>query len=280
MSVRFAAVAALLALAGAGSASAQQPLVGSITMQMTVHLPDTLAAKLPGASGPMNITMMAATDGKRFVVDISLPAGGAMPMFAGMHVRAIYDPAIDTIHAALLMPDMGTGSAGGYKMDLPMSTFAGMKNMLDTTLNKTMDSAMKKMRDSASDVKIPRAIGTSEVVGGISCENWETVSMGDTVTACMTAESPAMKAYRTRILAATGMQKFVDQAMGMYGDGPKPFNGRDMIMIKMHDSKTGTSMELTQASTVAPDAALFVLPANLMPAPFALPFKGSGSMVR
>jgi hypothetical protein len=249
-------------------------------MHMTIHLPDTLAAKLPGASGPMNITLMAATDGKRFAVDISLPAGGAMPMFAGMHVRAIYDPAIDTIHAALLMPDMGTGSAGGYKLDLPTSTFASMKSMFDTTMNKAMDSAMKKMRDSAIVVNAPRALGTSEVVAGISCENWQNVAIGDTVTACMTPESPAMKDYRTRFLAATGMQKFVDQAMGMYGNGPKPFNGRDMIMIKMHDGKTGTSMELTQASSAMPDPALFQLPANLMPAPFALPFKGTGSTLR
>jgi hypothetical protein len=276
MSVRLAAVAGLLVLAGASSASAQQPLVGSITMQMTIHLPDTLAAKLPGATGPINVSVMAATDGKRFAVDVSLPAGGAMPMFAGMHVRAVYDPAIDTIHAALLMPDMGTGSAGGYKLDVPTSSFAGIKAMEDSMMGTLMDSAMKKMRDSVGTVAPPRAVGTTETVAGISCEDWQTVSMGDTVTMCVAAEPASFKEFRTRIMAATGMQKMVDRMMGLYGNGAKPFGGRDMVMVKMHDGKTGTTMALSQVSGATPDPAVFQIPANLMPAPFALPFKGSG----
>jgi hypothetical protein len=276
MTFRPIALATALLAVAATTGSAQQ-LVGTMSMRTTVAIPDSLAKALPGgAGGPMAFNMTVATDGKQFSLDLAINGSGAMAMLAGMHVRAVYSPGSDTLHAALLMPDMtGSGTPTGYKLDLPVSAFAGLSGTMDSMMKGVMDTVMKTA--SKMPVPVTVSLGTKSTVAGIDCENWRSIAPGDTTSFCVAPMSDGFKQLRDQITRAAGLEKIMDQMTGMSAAGLKPFGGRDMIMLKMANSKTGTSMEVTQLSSARPDAAQFTLPANLMPAPFAMPTGSSGS---
>ena len=263
----------VLCLFGAASPLAAQAAVGTVEFEMSVHVPESAAVPTPGGSDiTMQITVMA--DGHRVAMEI-VPTVSQSPM-AGMLIKMLFTPGSDSIQAGLIFPPELAAAAGGgigMRMDAPISMI-GAGNPL---LAGVMDSIGKAMKDSLAKggaKPTSRSLGTTSTVAGISCQEWESVGMGDTTRTCVIPTPPAVQALQDQFKAMSGMAALMGQLPGMAEMEKSAYGGRAMTPIRVDDRKTGMHMELVKYTPGAPDPARMELPAGLTPMP-GMPGGGS-----
>lgn len=255
---------------------AQEMPTGSVTLKMSVTVPDSIkAAAAVGRNIDMRMTI--ATDGRRLAM-VVLPSTG-QPMTDGMEFRIIYTFGGDSVQVGVLLPPAMAavpGGSPGMRMDMPLSMLGAGSPLLGTM----MDSIGKKMTDSLGrPLAAPtfRSLGTSASVAGVTCQEWEVVGMGDTTRTCVIPTPPTLIALQERLLATTGLRGMMAQIPGLANIEQSAYGGRKMTAIRTTTVKSGLHVELVSYSTSIPDEATFTLPADLKPTPMpVMPGKPGG----
>jgi hypothetical protein len=266
MTWRSISLVAVVLLGAACDAPAQNPPVGTIAFTMKVSVPDSMRSKIP-VGDAIELTMTLMSDGHRYAADIA--TGASMTVMPGMHVRTVFSVDHDTLHAAAILPPelaAMTGGAPGFRMDIPTSMFDSLahaaKGMFDS-LGKTMADSIRKMIPTVK----PRSLGTTAVVAGLRCEEWQTVTGVDTISMCLIPTPPAIQGMKDHFLRMSGMQDMVNQIPGLADLVNQAYGGRKMTAIRTVFPKYGMRVELTSFSAATPDSTMFAVPANLQAVP-------------
>jgi hypothetical protein len=243
---------------------------------MSVHLPESAGLPVPGGSF-VTMQMTAMADGHRVAMEI-MPTVLSSPMMTGMVIRMIFTPGSDSMHLGIIFPPAIAAAAGGstgMRMDAPMSMI-GAGNPL---LAGLMDSIGKAMKDSLAKSGVrpnARSLGTTSTVAGVSCEEWESVAMGDTTRTCVIPTPPAVQALQDQFKSKSGMGALMGQIPGMAEMEKTAYGGRAMTPVRMDSRRTGMHMEFVKYTPGAPDPARMELPAGLTPMPAGM--SGGGSL--
>jgi hypothetical protein len=249
----------LLVLAIAPPVAAQSGASGSVTFEITTQLPaSSPAVATIGSDITMQMTMR--TDGHRVVMDM-IPSMSQSPV-TGMQIKMVFAAGTDSVHIGILLPPEVAAAGGsiGMRMDGPMSMIGSASSLRDGM----MDSVSKVMGTPTY-----RSLGKTSTVAGISCEEWETVAMGDTTSTCVIATPPAVQALQDQFKTMTGVGAMMAQIPGMAELEKAAYGGRAMTAIRTINTKRGMRMELTNYTPGPPDATQMDLPAGLqwMPMP-------------
>jgi hypothetical protein len=247
----------LVGLAIVPPVAAQSTAAGSATFQITTQL----AASSPAAAvvgSDITMQMTVRTDGHRVAMQM-IPSMSQSPM-AGMEVRMIFTPGIDSVHMGVLLPPELAAAGGGIgmRMDGPMS----MMGSTNALLGGIMDSIGKTIGNPTY-----RSLGKTSTIAGISCEDWETVAMADTTLSCVIPTPPALLAMQNQLKTMTGIGAMMAQIPGMADLEKSAYGGRAMTAIRTINTKRGMRLELTNYTPGAPDATQMDLPAGLQPMP-------------
>ncbi len=255
-----------VALACAAPLSAQQPIAGSATWHLTMPTPQgNPAAGMLGSTIAMDMT--ASTDGRHIALEMVMDTSQAM--MAGMRTIMEMTVGDDTIHLGVILPATLAGAAGGspgFRIDMPMSQIAAMTPML----GGLRDSAAAKLVDSVGAKAAQtqyHPLGTTAVVAGLTCENWDLISTTDTTHTCVVPTPPELTALQMQFATAMGAQKLLAQIPGLATMTEHAYGGRKMTAIAVSVSGGGMHMELTRVSATPPDPSVFTLPADLRPMP-------------
>ncbi len=251
-------------LAIAPPLGAQSVGAGSATFQITTQLAaSSQAAAVVGSDLTMQMTLM--TDGHRIAMHM-VPSMPQSPM-AGTQIKMVFTPGVDSVHMGILLPpEMAAAGGGiGMRMDGPMSLIGSANAML----GGMMDSVGKAIGKPTY-----RSLGKTSTVGGISCEEWETVTMDDTTLTCVIPTPPALLAIQNQVKTMSGIGAMMAQIPGMANLEKEAYGGRAMTAIRTIDTKHGMRVELTNYTPGAPDPAQMELPAGLQP--MRLPGGGGG----
>lgn len=255
--------------------AAQNGVAGSATIQLSIHLPDS--TKVPGVpipiSGDLTTQMTFMTDGMRLAMEVLPNMSGTGPG-AGMRVKLVFSPAGDTIHIGMILPPelaKAAGGAPGMRIDMPVSML-GAANPL---FGRLMDSVARTMTDSLGKaMPTYRALGTTAVVAGIRCQEWEMVVRADTTRSCVIPTPPALLVLQEKFKDMTGMATLMAQIPGIASLQKEAYGGKQVVPLRTVNSKTGMRMELTAFTAGAPDPAVFELPSDLQVIP--MPGKPGG----
>ncbi|MGH7594610.1 MAG: hypothetical protein ACRELE_12275, partial [Gemmatimonadales bacterium] len=237
-------------LAG-NSLFAQAGVAGTATYHMKMHLPDAVAAK--AGSAEVDMQMIGATDGHRFAMDMVMGGDGRM---AGMETKIIFTIGGDSVHIGLMMPPLLAAQSGmaGTRMDLPVS----MMGAGNPTLAGILDSVSKAIVNP-----IFRALGTTAVVGGLKCAEWEMVAGNDTTRTCVIPMPAPILALKETMSTVSGMQALLANLPGMAEMQRKAYDGKPMIPLRTTNTRTGMTMEFVSFVPGPPVASAFELPADL-----------------
>ncbi len=123
----------------------------------------SIAMKMTGKDLPEPMTMTFYVGGGRQAMVMAMPSG---PM-AGKEVRMVINPA--TSKMTMLMP-MPPGMPGNGK---------GMKTVMD--FGKMADQA-----ESKAGTATVKALGTSQQVAGMKCDDYQVTTKDETINLCMT----------------------------------------------------------------------------------------------
>ena len=266
-----------LLLAPPATLAAQDLPAGTITMQMRVHLPDSLKTPIP-LGNDINVQMSIMSDGHRLAMEV-VP-GASVPMLAGMRVLVTFTLGADSVHVGILLPPDLAASAGGstgMRLDLPIATLGGanplVARLLDSIGRTVTDSGRQAMPHPTY-----RSLGSSATVAGITCEEWEVVIQSDTIQTCVIPTPPALLALQQHVMSMPGVQRMMARIPGVADMRKEAYGGREMTAIRTENSRRGLHIELTSYRAGVPDATRLELPAGLQPMslPMAMPAKPSG----
>lgn len=265
----------VLGLFAAASPLAAQAAVGTVEYTMSMHVPESAGIPVPGGTFvTMQWTVM--TDGHRIAMEI-VPTVLSSPVMTGMVIKMIFTPGSDSMHMGIILPPAlaaAAGGAPGMRMDAPIS----MMGTANPLLAGLVDSVGKAMKDSlAKGGARPtwRSLGTTSTIAGVSCEEWESVAMGDTTRSCVIPTPAAVQALQEQFKAKSGMATLMGQIPGMAELEKSAYGGRAMTPIRMDSRRTGMHMEFVKYTPGAPDPARMELPAGLTPMPAGM--SGGGS---
>ena len=262
MTLQFTALALLAAL----PLRAQQGPVGTVEFVTKVTLPDSLKAKVPlGDTIEIRVTLMG--DGHRYAADIA--TGPSLTMFPNTHLRTVVAVGPDSIRASVIIPPALVPMAGGvpgYQVSIPVS----MIDSLGHSAHHLLDSISRKIVDSVS-AKMPavsiRSLGTTSMVAGMRCEDWETVTAADTNFVCVVPTPPGIVAMKAHLKALLGVDAMLAKVPALAALQKEAFGGRDMTAIRMIYPKLHLRMELVRIDAAVPSDAMFDVPANLKVVP-------------
>ena len=253
-----------LLLGTASPLAAQTAPAGSAAFHMTMHLPDSLPMPIP-IGDSIDIQMKMISDGHRIAMEIT--PNTSAPMLAGMQLKILYTLGGDTVHMGIVMPPAMLPAAGGstgMRIDVPVS----MLGAGNPALGKMLDSIGKTIADSVKK-GLPRptfrALGTSAVVAGLTCQEWEVVTAADTMRTCVIPMPPALSALREQFAAMTGVKRLMTQFPGLADMEKQAYGGRHLLPIRTVGTRMHMRMELTSFTAGVPDSAQMELPAGLKP---------------
>ena len=235
-----------LAIDGTTGIAAQAIATGTAVLRMKTQLPPTAAAE--AGSAELDIQMTAWSDGHQVAMEMVM--GGLGPA-GGMVTRTIFTLGGDTVHFAMISPKLAvaTGSPG-MRMDLPLSSL-GAANPI---LGGLMDS-LSKVASTATF----RSLGTTAVVAGITCAEWEMVAGGDTTRSCVVPTPPELLALQQAMAKMPGVGSLL---AGLGAEiQRKAFDGKPMAALRTTSAKV--SMELVSVVPGVPDRSVFQLPTGL-----------------
>jgi hypothetical protein len=264
--VKAAVRLSVLCLFAAASPLAAQAAVGTVEFKMSVHVPESAGVPVPGGTF-VTMQMTAMSDGHRVAMEI-VPTVLSSPT-SGMLIRMLFTPGSDSIHLGIIFPPEMAAAAGGgsgMRMDGPISMLGGGNPLLAGI----MDSVGKAMKDSLAKGGVrpsARSLGTTSTVAGISCEEWESVAMGDTTRTCVIPTPPAVQALQDQFKSKSGMGALMGQIPGMAEMEKTAYGGRAMTPVRMDSRRTGMHMEFVKYTPGAPDPARMELPAGLRQMP-------------
>jgi hypothetical protein len=264
--VRVAVRLSVLCLFAAVSPLAAQAAVGTVEFTTSVHIPESAGVPVPGGTF-VTMQMTAMSDGHRVAMEI-VPTVLSSPM-SGMLIRMLFTPGSDSIHLGIIFPPEMAAAAGGgsgMRMDGPISMLGGGNPLLAGI----MDSVGKAMKDSLAKGgarPTSRSLGTTSTVAGVSCEEWESVMMGDTTRTCVIPTPPGVQAIEDRFKEKSGMEALMGQLPGMAEMAKSAYGGRAMTPIRADNPKTHIHMEFVKYTPGAPDPARMELPAGLRQMP-------------
>jgi len=274
--VRIAVRLTVLGLFAAASPLAAQAVVGTVEFTTSIHVPESAGVPVPGGTF-VTMQLTAMSDGHRIAMEI-LPTILSSPMMNGMLVKMIFTLGSDSIHMGIIFPPAiaaASGGGAGMRMDGPISMLGAGNPMLAGI----MDSVGKAMKDSlAKGGARPswRPLGTTSAVGGISCQEWESVVMGDTTRTCVIPTPPGLQAIQDQFKAMAGTATLMGQIPGLAEMEKDAYGGRAMTPIRSDNPKTHMHMEFVKYTPGTPDPARMELPAGLTPMPAGMSGGGPG----
>ena len=169
----------------------------------------SIAMKMTSANTPEPITMTFYHAGDRQAMVMAMPSG---PM-AGKQVRMVINPT--TKKLTMLMP-MPPGMPGkGMKMVMDFGTMA--------------DQAEAK----TTDAKVT-ALGTSQKIAGMSCDDYEVTTQDETIKICMTDQ---LGRYNFPTMTGRGRPQLPEWASA--------FGNKPVFPLKVWKDDGSMSMEVT-----------------------------------
>lgn len=266
---------AALACCTALPLASQGPLVGTVTVNTHITIPDSLRSKAPiGDAVDLQVTVMS--DGHRYAADL-----GTMTTIAGlppMHLHFVFATMNDTLNFGVVLPSelaALAGGAPGFRIDIPRRMVDSLAGAVHGAIGKVLDSMGSKLVDSirkAMPQVTYRSLNRSSTVGGMSCEEWQTIARADTVNLCLIPTPPAIVAMKQHVLDMLTSQQSLKDLVAIVDAGRQAMGGRDMMAIRTEYTKMGMRMELASYTAGVPAASQFDIPANLQVVPLpALP---------
>ncbi len=270
-------LSALTLLACTPLASQQGP-VGTAEFVTRVSLPDSLKAKVP-LGDTIEIRVAVMGDGHRYAADIS--TGPTMTMFPNAHLRVIVNIERDSVRLSAIVPAelrMLTGGVPGYQVSVPLSMIDSLarsaRHLLDSVSHKMVDS----IKSTTRTVSL-RNRGSTSVVAGVRCEEWQTISGVDTADVCLVPTPASIVAVKTYFKQLFGIDALMAQIPALAAMTKDAFGGRDMTSIRMVNAKYRVRVELLRVSGERPGDAEFDVPNNLLlvPLPSMTGHTGAGA---
>ncbi|MEO7610947.1 MAG: DUF4412 domain-containing protein [Gemmatimonadales bacterium] len=266
--------AAALIVGVAASAGGQAPPAGTFTLTLGGTPPPALAEQAPMAAG-MNGTLRftLGSDGTHLAAHAELiaePGSSQAAALAGARMMAAWKFDAESVGVAMSVPAsmrpmlavMLAPEAGsppeGYHMTIKLPE-------LESAIKDQAD----KIDSDATDDFTSVALGTRSTVGGIACEEWRITSPRDTTTVCATESAAPELALIEWFMKRTGAREASEDMTN------RLFGGRKLTPIRAVAGDGSFRMELERASTAAPSAGFFAIPAGYHAIDAgALPFGG------
>jgi hypothetical protein len=232
------------------------------TWNVRFSIPDSLQGRTMGV-GEVDARFIVATDGNSVAMQAEPGPMSSLNGGSGFRLHVILPAAGDSVHLGVVMPpELAAQMGGGVGWRLSLA-------IPDSLPIPILDP------DSLLNEELPRTerVGTTDVVGGISCNNWLLYSKPDSngvaqppATICVASTVPALKNIGSaleRLLPQLmyGIEKWADSNRRMFGSS-------DVTLVSYSAGDDAPMMvQLESASETAPDASFFVLPPGLEPLP-------------
>lgn len=254
-----------LALSPAGLAAQG----GSATWIIRGSVPDSITQATGGALSTFDLVLTMGTDGRQIGMLLApgpeMTAGSLAMDLSTMRIQMIMGAAKDSMSIGVtLPPDVAAMMGGGlgFRMDLP----------IPDSLPISIDPDTLKAGPQPTYTNT----GTTETVGGLSCEVWTMTSPADSTGAtgdlemCLAPQPAAFKAFKTAF--GGRFEQLTAQFTKLAKEQPSnPFEGRDLMAVRFRmTGEANVVVELQSISDAAPDPSFFLLPAELQPFPMEM----------
>ena len=232
------------------------------TWNMRFTIPDSLQTQTMGIS-EVDARFILATDGQNLAFQAEPGPTSSVNGGGGLRLHVIVPASGDSVHLGVVVPPELAAQLGG-----------GVGWRLSIAIPDSLPVPLLNP-DSIINEEMPRTeqTGTTDVVAGITCDNWLVHSKPDSIghvappaTICIAESVPAFNNITAVIKRL--VPDLVEGIDKWSGTNVRMFGGRDVSTLSLiFGDESPLVVRLESLSETAPDPSFFAMPPGLEPLP-------------